>query len=611
MRKTIVISVIVILSASVIYYFFPNRNLFSSNDKSTNYLLPKAAFITSGTIDGNGILPSGAVVALQTFSKLGIYTEISSRDILLDPKALQEYSILILSTAIDYYDIDRKYSLSYMSDMELNNLKDWTANGGVLVAGDNIGRNTPNSSDRANLFGSLNSTNWALADCFGVTLKEKNVTNFHINGNINNNLNGLFLGESASEQWVLVVDSVQSKTLKSLAIWTDGRTSYPALIENYFEKGIAFLLPTSYLLHPANDGGKWGVNQIANFYKYVVDEFYSRHNNKVVLNPWPDGFNYAFCVTINSNGERADYNRLLSYLKSEKITPTFFVDGFIGNELKDYLSSEKIYLESNGFKKTNYRGQHSFTEIKTDILNNKNYWNKPFIGFKFPYSRISNWGIMALNDMDYLFDSSIGADNINTFKGSVIPYHLPFSYGQYYKRSNILEISPTLHDDFHFYQTADDSSNIVDNSEYQEKQAKLFEKYLLNFWNYSVKPFYGCMVFLGHPLYTANNDITLQPLKNLIQNVKKDSAWITTIENIAEFRNNLGELKFNIKEQGSYMEITVDVPPNTKVEGITLRLDNKPSKVKISNGDYKLIEKGRLFYLCFTAELGQKIELRF
>ena len=107
MRKTIVISVIVILSASVIYYFFPNRNLFSSNDKSTNYLLPKAAFITSGTIDGNGILPSGAVVALQTFSKLGIYTEISSRDILLDPKALQEYSILILSTAIDYYDIDR------------------------------------------------------------------------------------------------------------------------------------------------------------------------------------------------------------------------------------------------------------------------------------------------------------------------------------------------------------------------------------------------------------------------------------------------------------------------------------------------------------------------
>jgi len=59
------------------------------------------------------------------------------------------------------------------------------------------------------------------------------------------------------------------------------------------------------------------------------------------------------------------------------------------------------------------------------------------------------------------------------------------------------------------------------------------------------------------------------------------------------------------------MEITVDVPPNTKVEGITLRLDNKPSKVKISKGDYKLIEKGRLFYLCFTAELGQKIELRF
>lgn len=607
-KKIIVITGVVLLFGGGLYYFFSPSSLFLRDQEKSYFRLPKVAFLTSGINKGNGILPAGAVVALQVFNKQGIHTSMVSRDILLNSAQMKEFSILILSTAIDYYDVDRKYSLTFMSDEELTNLKEWIRNGGVLIAGDNIGRNTLDASDRSNLLGKLTPENWILGECFGVSLHEKDLTGFHIKGSISDSLQGFLVEASMAEQWALVVDSIYSKKVKSLAVWTNGRIQYPAFIENNFGKGISFLLPSSYLLHPANSGGKWSIKQIAAFYEYVAKEFYAEYKNKVWLNPWPQAFDNAFCVTLNAAGNQKEYEHLFSYLKAENITPSVFVDGSINEEFKIFLSAQKLNVESNGFKKLNFR-DNSFADTKIDILSNENYWGKDFQGFRFPYTKNSNWGIMVLNDLKYKFDSSIGADNIDDFYGSVVPYYLPLSFGQYYKISDVLEISPPFHDDFYFYQNLPEVDST--NKEQQEKQAKLFEKYLLNFWNYGVKPFDGAMVFMGHPAYTGNNETTMLPLKTLIQKIKKDNTWITTIEEIAIFRDKISKLHFDIEGNENQMNIVVRTVNDIKADGVSLRFNTKPARIKIENSDYQLIEINNLFYLIFNAYNGQKIELHF
>ncbi len=605
MKKKLIFILLILLIGTIACYFFYQRTTPHFNNKGTTYCLPKVAFLTSGTNKGNGILPSGAVVALQAFNSQGVYTKIESRDLLFDAKKMKEYNIMILSTAIDYYDVDKKYSLTFMSDAELLNLSNWVKNGGILIAGDNVGRNMPDASDRVNILGKLNPSNWLLGECFGVSLEEKNMNGFRLEGKITDSLKGIFIEATTAEQWGLVTDSVYSKQVKVLANWTTGTKKYPALIENKFGKGIGFLLPTSYLLHPANNSGTWGEKQIASFYEYVLSEFYAAHPTKIILNPWPSAFDQAFCITLNAEGEQKYYEFILSYLKGEHLTPSLFVGGNITAELKNYLTNEKINLESNGFKKMNYR-DHDFVDTKNDILENINYWNKDFQGFRFPYTRNSAWGMMALNDMGYKFDSSIGADNIDDFNGCVVPYNIPVATPQYYKISTVLEISPTLHDDYYFYMTNDPN-----NKDLQEKNAALFEKYLLNYWNYAVKPYKGAMVFMCHPLYTGKSDVTIRPLKTIIEKAKKENTWMTTIEDIADYRIKLGMFKFNIQEEEKSIQVNIAGPDKITMEHVTLQFNHKPLHIKLLKGEYELVERNGLSYLIFDVFNGQNIQLKF
>lgn len=119
------------------------------------------------------------------------------------------------------------------------------------------------------------------------------------------------------------------------------------------------------------------------------------------------------------------------------------------------------------------------------------------------------------------------------------------------------------------------------------------------------------MVFMGHPAYTGNNETTMLPLKTLIQKVKKENTWITTIEEIAAFRDKLSKLQFDIEGDENQMNIVVRTVNDIKVDGVSLRFNTKPARIKIENGDYQLIEKNNLFYLIFNAYNGQKIELYF
>jgi hypothetical protein len=605
--KTILIVVVIGIVLLGVYYFIPSgTSQHTQNEKS--YMLPKVLILTTGASEGNGILAQGVVIALQTFNRQGAYVKLDSRNILLDTTQLSQFNIMILPTSMDYHDADRKYSLTFLSDEEMINIKNWVKKGGLLIAGDNTGRNTLENIDRINLLQKLTPDNWVLGECFGVSLKEKNIQGYHVEGSIDNVLKGTFIPEKELEEWVLVPDSICSQSLKSLAYWVDGKNKTPALLENQYGKGLAFLLPSFYLLHPANDGGYWSAEKIQHFYEYALKEFYLERNNKVQLNPWPSAHDYAFCVTLNGAGTEQQYERMLSFLDKEKINPTIFVNGGIETGMQKRLADKSIQLQSNGFKRVSYNAP-DYPSMMRDILLNQNHWKRDFKGFRFPFTRTSFWGMMSLNDAGYHFDSSIGVDNLNTYYGSVFPYNIPVAHDMYYKTLNLLEISPTLNDDYHFYKNL---VEIPGENDLQLNDALLFEKYLNNYWEYGVKPYNGMMVFIGHPLYTGYSDTTMLPLQNLVKKIKSENTWITTTEEISNYWTQLGKFQFTVSEENNN-SVTIRIKGSNEatLNGLTLKLNAKPVSIKTSKGSYQLVEKHEQVYLVVDAFAGQEITLIF
>jgi hypothetical protein len=606
--KTILILIgtgIVLMTA----YIFLLHDSPGKEQPEKSYALPKVLILTTGASEGNGVLAQGVVIALQTFNKQGAYVKLDSRNILLDTARLHQFNILILPTSMDYHDADRKYSLTFLSDEEMNNIKNWVKEGGVLIAGDNTGRNTLENVDRINLFQELTPANWVLGECFGVSLKEKDIQGYHVEGAIDNVLKGTFIPQKESEEWVLVPDSVYSQSLKSLAYWVNGKNKIPALLENSYGKGLAFLLPSFYLLHPANDGGYWSADKIQHFYEYVLKECCKEQVHTIQLNPWPLAHDYAFCVTLNAAGNEKQYERILTLLDKEKISPTIFVNGSVEQNMQEYLAGKSIHIQSNGFKRASYNAP-DYPSIMRDLLLNQTHWKRSFHGFRFPFTRTSFWGMMSLNDANYQFDSSIGADNTDSYYGSVFPYNIPISHDTYYKTLNLLEISPALNDDYHFYKDVIEMN--TENENLQLKDALLFEKYLSNYWDYAVKPYNGMMVFMGHPLYTGYSDTTMLPMKNLIKKIKTENTWITTIEEISDYWTELGKFQFNILEgKNSSMIIRIDGPVNAQLGGLTLKLNAKPTEIKLKKGSYQLIEKHQQAYLVIDAFAGEEITLFF
>lgn len=606
MKRTIIIYSGILILGILIYLFIPKTEV-SSEVKGYDYTLPKVLYITTGSQSGNGILAEGVVIALQTFDKHGALVKLHSREILLEPEKLKEYSIMILSTAINYHDADRQYSLTFLSDNEIEIIRKWVEEGGILIAGDNVGRNYMDATDRSSVFGRLTPGNWGLGRCFGVSLEEKNLKGYKVSGNISDTIKGVFIPSNNKENWTLVIDSVYSDKIEILAKWeNDAGGNYPAIVKNEYGRGSAVLLPSSYLLHPANVGGYWNAKEIELFYEYIVKEFYQDKKYSIELNPWPDACEGAFCITLNAAGSEQEFDRILKLLKEEKIKPTVFVNGNFGEDIKKLLSKSDVELESNAYSTLNYRDM-DFASTMHDIQMNEKFWNKEFKGFRFPFTFNSAWGMLCLDQSGYLFDSSIGADNTNVFYGSVFPYNIPISTDEFFKTLDLLEVSPTFHDDYYFY------GKILDDTEYtteeQNKDAELFEQYLINYWKYSTKSYSGAMVFIGHPVYTGHSDITSRPLKSIIKKVKEDNGWVTTIEELAEYWYKLQKLTFSIKEGKDKIEIKVTTPLAEQVNDVSLKLDREPKEININKGRCRIEERSGCWYLVFDAEDGVRVEL--
>lgn len=574
-------------------------------EKSNTYMLPHVLILTTGNNDGNGVMGEGIILATQVFNKFGVFATLETRDILLDTNELNKYSIILALTAAGYHDADRKYSLTFMSDEELNSIKNWVKNGGIFIAGDNIGRNLPDATDRTSLYGKLTPGDWALGECFGIALVEKYIKGFRLDGFINDKLNGNFIPTFNDDVWALVIDTIYSDSVKILANWTNDSVSIPALIQNSFGKGACFLLPSSYLLHPSNSGGYWSVEQIELFYKYVIELFYKKNNSTLHLNIWPDAAQGAFCVTFNLSGNKVENERILNFLEMEKIIPTFFVNQTDDSLLKKIIL--KYPVQSNGYKKMDFQNA-SYFDVSRNITINEKFWEKKFSGFKFPFSKVAYVGFEKLCLSGYHYDSSIGLDNSETFYGCAFPYNIIVSNNLIYKNTGMLEISPILNDDYYYFK------NVI-NTNYNARQLTndidLYDKYLKNCWNYSVKPYNGLMVFNGHACYVGFSDSTIKPLKNLINTVKSEKTWITDIDNVYKYWNNLSRTFFNVSEEKSKTIINVKTENNILIENLSIKSDRKPVSVKSVRGESKIVEQNSYYFIIFDAFNNQKVTINY
>jgi peptidoglycan/xylan/chitin deacetylase (PgdA/CDA1 family) len=574
--------------------------------------LPRVLIITTGISNDNSQLAQGIVVAIQSFNKMGATVRLEPRDILYDYQELKKYSILIISTFPGYHDADRKYSLSYMSDEELHNLALFVENGGVLISGENVGRNYTDGTDRVILFSPLNPDNWELSKCYGVTLSEKNLTGFNLEGNIPGyfqwDIPRTLLSGEDRELWTLTPDSFISENSKILGYWKKGHDSLIAVVESRYGKGKSILLASSGFLHPSNDGGFWSEVQIDQFYKYVIDSYNKENGIAVSLNPWPLAHDYAFCVSLNAEGEMDQYKRVLNMLSEKNINPTVFVNGSVGGEIKSMLIKGGYTLASSGFGYINH-SDLKYPQAVEDILLNEHFWDRDFTGFRFPFTIPGYWSLLALDEHDYTFESSIGADNLDFFHGSIVPYNLVITDEGFYRSTDILEIGPTYHDDYYFLDIIKEGRT-ADSSQL-DKNIRVYGKYLGNFWNYAVKPYKGLMVYLGHPKYVGYNDSTLTTLENLISEVQKDNTWITTLNDVAGFRKDLGTLQFFVAEQNMGPQIVIKAPENVVLKDVCLNFTGKVKKASAKKGTIKIINNSQGSQLVFDAFNGQSLSVQF
>ncbi len=568
--------------------------------------LPKALFITTGLKGGNGVLPEGIIVAIQSMNQKGVVSSMETREILFDKEALFQYNILVLSTAQGFHDNDRNYSLSFMSDEELKILCEFVAAGGVLIAGDNVGRNYHDGTDRISVFKRLTPENFPLAECLGGTMEERYMDDHHISFTIPGRFEGSFREEPAHSKWALVMDSVFSDSMEVLGNWILNEDSLPALIKNRHGKGTTYLLATSDFLQTVTSGGEFSAQQISHFYHYVIDDFKQLNNIKLELNPWPENYAQAFCVSLNANGDVEQYQRVFKYLKKEKIKPVLFTNGLINSDTYNYIKGENLLLGSSGFGYKRYPGL-DYSRALMDIIRNENHWKQTFTGFRFPYTTPSYWGLMALNEKGVKYVSTIGANNLTFFHGSVVPYNLIISNDQFFTTSDIMEISPVYHDDFYFYQ---DFINEKDTNPKQiQKAVQLYQNYLLNYWKLAVKPYNGVMVYIGHPGYSGRSEETLIPLKSLVSKVKKERTWITTLDKISDFRYGLSKLRFFSEDKGDYYLINLVEHSGIKTEGVSLRVPFNVKKAESIIGNVKIKYEAHISYVVFIGADGQELKI--
>lgn len=613
MKKILILIISVSAFAVLGYIFVPGllksgnkqQLLTSSGDVK---VIPQVLFITSGVDEGRGKISEGVIVALQTFGRHGNFVRLDNRDVLMQPKMLSEYSIMIMPTSMGYNDGDRKYSLSYLSDYEMENISNWVKEGGTLITEENIGRNTMDETDRVNDKSELNRDNWKLSDVFGIKMKEIDMNGFSIEEKDVKIWNGTIKEKNNEDEWALVPSEIVSDKVKVIAEWVRDDEKYPAIFSNEFGKGTAYFISSTYLLHPSNAGGISSIEQINNFYEYVLKSINSFQKVEVEINPWPFAKTSAFCISLNSNGTPEQYKTITDFLNKEKLQATVFIDSSLTKEQKKILEQNSNITIQSGLFSNMDLSEAEYSRIVQEILMNEQLYGRKFNGLRFPKGKTNFWGFVYADGNGYNYESTIGADHLTGYEGSVIPYNISISQNSFYKSLDILEICPAGKSDEDFFGKSETEKDYFE--EDQRKDAQLFGNYLNDFNRYDVQKNNGLMVYSGSPHYTCFSEITMQPLIKLIDSLKVLNCWMTSLDEVTAFRNKLRDLSVEINGSGNETDLKIVLPADTEIKGLTFKLKSKPDKVKSSsNSDLK--EINGVYYLSGDFRNGDTISLTF
>ncbi len=571
-------------------------------------MLPRVLFLTTGTTEGNGEIAEGVSIAIQKLTKSGAFVWLGTREYLLQPERMSEFNVIIAPTSFDYHDGDRKYSLTFLSDSEMRNLANWVKEGGVLISEENIGRNTTDDVDRLSRGGELNNGNWPLSEVFGLKMREIDLVGFTLEDKNSGIWNGMIKDTLAEDEWAIVPTELISEKIKVLAEWKRGNEIYPAVLENNFGLGKAFLLTSTYMLHPSNDGGVSSVEQIERFYQYALSSLPGQSGMRYQINPWPDAHSSAGCITFNSTEDIAKYRMILDFLNIEDVSAGFVIDSVSSPEIISILNENKYAELISGLSSKNDFTGSTFSENSRAFIEIEQSTGLNFKGVRFPYRSSNFWGLMYASGNGYVYDASIGIDHLSGYAGSVFPYNIVLARDSFYKATDMLELCQIIANDFDYFQLPDSVNDYTELM--QREDAALFSKYLLDFYEYVSKRNDGLIVFTGNPDYTAFSELTMKPLKDLIDELRKNNSWLATPLSIVEYRNKLKTLKISSKGADKIVTLNVECPDGIVIEGLSIKLDSRPVDVSTS-GKSEIKEVGGKYFLITDVKNSDEMTIKF
>jgi peptidoglycan/xylan/chitin deacetylase (PgdA/CDA1 family) len=584
-----------------------------------DYRLPRVLFLTTGDGRGEGTVSDGAIVALQAFNRLGAYVRFENRTFLWDAANLNDYDIIIAPTLYGYHDADRMYSLTYMDDRELRTLRSWVKQGGVLVVGENFGRNRPDGVDRVTLGGRLWEPNWVLAPAVGLPLQEVDVKGFRlsaVNHLSHQYPNPLIMEVENSAYILLPADSAAADTTQFQVWfqWEDARSGkrYPAVFVHHYGKGHLVYFSASRILHPALDGGLSGTLQIEYLYRKMVELSVGKRRFPLALNPWPNAAQAVLAVTFDDGGTLEEYQRALTSLFPYVEKITLFLTGYVSEDILRWCQNQpQLDLQNHSWSHPRFRGL-SYLETLRQIRLPEIRYQQRFRGFRFPYVINSFWGMHILAEQGYSYESSIVVDHTRFYGGGIFPYNIPiFHASGWFQSLDMLEISPLQHDDWYFYgKGVNEQENYP---EFQQKRdAARYRSYLNNFWQEVIVPEQGIMTVLAHPLYSGKNQILLAPILELVREVHdRGQFWLPSLSDVAEYWHKRHRLIVDVAERGNTVTAHVHLPAGISIPGLTLKLPQSPRKVRINRGSGELHVVDDTAYYIFNATDGVEVRFEF
>ena len=112
-------------------------------------------------------------------------------------------------------------------------------------------------------------------------------------------------------------------------------------------------------------------------------------------------------------------------------------------------------------------------------------------------------------------------------------------------------------------------------------------------------------------MYSGINETTIKPVENMVQLAKEDNAWITNLDEVAEYWNKIKTLKINFNENGKKVKMSFNTPNENVIKGLSFKLPTNPKKIK-SSEKYSLKNiKGDIFIIFNSIKKGDVVEMEF